>query len=217
MRKTSNKYKYLLCAELAFSFAVLPSLLSIYKVRSLIYSVLVALSIICFIILKKYYNYSFTKDLNLRAVNRRFIKELFPRILTVYLTLFFFTYLVIPAKLFSFPTERPSVWFIVMIWYPLFSVLPQEFLYRSYFYHRFKVLFSKRYLWIVSGVLFGWAHIILQNWVAISFTVIGGLFFARTYERTQSLAAAIFEHALYGCWVFTLGLGVYFYHGLAVK
>ena len=45
----------------------------------------------------------------------------------------------------------------------------------------------------------------------------GGLFFADTYAKTRSLAAVYFEHALYGCYLFTIGLGFYFYHGNAVR
>lgn len=217
MQKTSNKYRYLLYAELAFSFTALPAFISVYKFRGLIYLTITVLSIVCFLIIRRYYNYSFVKDFNIRAINGKFIREIFPRVVLVYLALFLFSYFVIPDRLFSLPAEKPLLWMIILVWYPVFSVLPQEFLYRSYFYHRFHTLFSKNSLWLISGILFGWAHIILQNWVAVSFTVIGGFLFARTYERTESLATAIFEHALYGYWIFTLGLGVYFYHGLAVK
>lgn len=217
MQKTSNKYRYLLYTELAFSFAALPALISVYKFRGLIYLTITVLSIVCFLIIRRYYNYNFVKDFNIRAINGKFIREIFPRVVLVYLALFLFSYFVIPDRLFSLPAEKPLLWMIILVWYPVFSVLPQEFLYRSYFYHRFHTLFSKNSLWLISGILFGWAHIILQNWVAVSFTVIGGFLFARTYERTKSLATAIFEHALYGYWIFTLGLGVYFYHGLAVK
>jgi hypothetical protein len=45
------------------------------------------------------------------------------------------------------------------------------------------------------------------------FCAIGGVFFARTYTARPSLALVVAEHALYGCFLFTLGLGHYFYHG----
>jgi hypothetical protein len=44
-------------------------------------------------------------------------------------------------------------------------------------------------------------------------TLIGGWFFAETYARTRSMRLVWLEHALYGCLVFTIGLGDYFYHG----
>jgi hypothetical protein len=33
------------------------------------------------------------------------------------------------------------------------------------------------------------------------------------HAETGSLAASSFEHAHYGNWLFTVGLGQYFYHG----
>ena len=217
MHKHSSKYKLILFIELLGSFIILPYLLSVYKLRGAIYFVLTALSIVCAVILKRYYNYNFVSDLNFKAVNKEFLRSLIPRTFIVCFALFLFAYYKVPERLFSFPLERPVIWVFVMLWYPIFSVLPQEFLYRSYFYHRFRYILPERGLWMLSGLLFGWAHIVLQNYVAVSFTMFGGALFAITYARTKSLAAAVFEHSLYGCWLFTLGLGVYFYHGLAVR
>jgi uncharacterized protein len=44
-------------------------------------------------------------------------------------------------------------------------------------------------------------------------TFFGGILFAWRYVETGSLLTSSVEHALYGCWLFTVGLGVYFYHG----
>jgi hypothetical protein len=41
----------------------------------------------------------------------------------------------------------------------------------------------------------------------------GGLLFAVTYHRTASAFAAAVEHALYGCFLITLGLGRFVYSG----
>ena len=49
--------------------------------------------------------------------------------------------------------------------------------------------------------------------LAVALCVIGGWLFADTYSRTRSLWLASAEHALYGCLVFTVGLGRYFYGG----
>jgi len=215
--KISTKWKIILYFEFVVSFLLLPYLLMLTKNRAVIYLTLTVLSVVCVIILKKYYAYNFVKDWNSKAINKALLKQLFPRVFFICIILFLFTFFVVPEKLFSFPMERPSTWAFIMLWYPIFSVLPQEFLYRSYFYHRFKDVFSHKTLWIVSALLFAWAHIVLQNVVAVSFCIIGGLCFAKTYEKTKSLAAAVLEHSIYGCWLFTLGLGVFFYHGLAVK
>ena len=64
-----------------------------------------------------------------------------------------------------------------------------------------------------SAIAFGYAHIILENIFAMILSTIGGLFFARTYARHHSLAMVSIEHAAYGCLLFTIGLGYYFYGG----
>jgi hypothetical protein len=47
-------------------------------------------------------------------------------------------------------------------------------------------------------------------------TLLGGLMFAKTYEETGSLVLSGIEHALYGGFLFTIGLGKYFYYGAVV-
>lgn len=119
-----------------------------------------------------------------------------------------------PTYLFSFVCERPAFWAFVMVAYPIFSVIPQEIIFRSFFFQRYGRIFpSTLAMVLASGILFGAAHLIFQNWVAPLLCVIGGIFFAHTYAKTRSLALAVIEHALYGCMMFTVGLGPYFYHG----
>lgn len=66
---------------------------------------------------------------------------------------------------------------------------------------------------VASAAAFAFLHIIFRNWLAVGLTFAGGLLFAARYAGTGSLATSSFEHALYGCWLFTIGLGQYFYHG----
>lgn len=122
--------------------------------------------------------------------------------------------IVMPGKLFEFPLERPAVWAMVMLLYPLLSVYPQEVVYRTFVFHRYRALFtSERAMVWASALAFGWAHVILQSWLAVVLTVVGGWLFAQTYSCSRSLAAAWIEHAAFGCAVFTLGMGAYFYAG----
>ncbi|MFM9958254.1 MAG: CPBP family intramembrane glutamic endopeptidase [Phycisphaerales bacterium] len=119
-----------------------------------------------------------------------------------------------PDKLFELVRERPALWAMIMVFYPLWSVYPQELVYRTFIFHRYRALFvSERSMVWASALAFAWAHVILHNWLAVALCTIGGWLFAQTYARTRSLAGAWFEHALYGCAVFTLGMGTYFYAG----
>lgn len=119
-----------------------------------------------------------------------------------------------PREFLGFPRSNPGFWAVVMLAYPLFSVYPQELIFRAFLFHRYGSVFRNGWAMIAASALaFGFGHIVLNNWVAVAMTVIGGALFARTYQRTRSVLAASLEHALYGDLVFTLGLGMYFYAG----
>jgi membrane protease YdiL (CAAX protease family) len=113
--------------------------------------------------------------------------------------------------------QHPAIWTVVMVAYPVLSVYPQGLLYRAFFFERYAVLFPGKWGMIVaSAAAFAFLHIIFRNTLAVSLTFLGGLLFAARYAQTGSLATSSFEHALYGCWLFTVGLGQYFYHGTIV-
>jgi uncharacterized protein len=119
-----------------------------------------------------------------------------------------------PALEWSFVRRQPLFWTIVMVAYPVLSVYPQGLLYRAFFFERYRLLFPGHWTMIfASAAAFGFLHIIFRNPLAVALTFAGGLLFAFRYAQTGSLAASSFEHALYGCWIFTVGLGQYFYHG----
>ena len=119
-----------------------------------------------------------------------------------------------PHRLFAFPLQAPRIWAVVMVLYPVVSVYPQEIVYRAYYFHRYAGLFPGRQAMVFSNALaFSFAHLLFWNPIAIILTFIGGLFFAHTYAKTRSMIAVCVEHALYGCFIFTIGLGEYFYHG----
>jgi membrane protease YdiL (CAAX protease family) len=116
--------------------------------------------------------------------------------------------------LFGFVRSRPVVWAIVMVLYPVLSVYPQGIIYRGFFMRRYEALFgSSRLMLLASAAAFSFMHIVLLNPVAIALTFVGGLLFNRTYVRSRSLLVSAIEHSLYGCFLFTIGLGRYFYGG----
>jgi len=123
-------------------------------------------------------------------------------------------YLFAPQMLFNFVKRAPAFWALVMVLYPVLSVYPQGVIYRAFFFERYRILFPNSVLLMVaSAVAFSFAHIIFRNTIAVLFTLIGGLLFSWRYAETGSLFTSSFEHALYGCWMFTIGLGQYFYKG----
>lgn len=122
--------------------------------------------------------------------------------------------LLVPDRLLALPRERPGLWMLVLVLYPVFSALPQELIFRALFFHRYGALFGTRQtgLW-VSALAFGLAHLFYQNWVAVGLSALAGLVIGWAYLRHGSVLLAVLLHAVGGQLVFTLGLGVYFFHG----
>ena len=123
-------------------------------------------------------------------------------------------YLIAPQLLFSLVRRSPWLWALIFLFYPLVSVYPQEFLYRAFFFHRYQPLFGGGWGMIAASALaFGFAHIIFRNWLAVGLCVIGGFLFSFTYQESGSLLLACLDHAIFGNFLFTIGLGSFFYHG----
>lgn len=119
---------------------------------------------------------------------------------------------------FWLPANKPLLWAAIMVGYPVFSVYPQELMYRAFLMHRYRPVFPGRWMMIAaSGAAFGFAHIVLENWVAVAMTMVGGVLFAWRYDRARSVAAVWLEHALWGCLIFTIGLGSYFVLDFAIR
>jgi membrane protease YdiL (CAAX protease family) len=122
-----------------------------------------------------------------------------------------------PERFLSMPRNRPGTWRKVLTVYPFLSVLVQEFVYRTFFFHRYGPLFGSRpaLAILASGLLFGFGHVIFRNWVAVIGTALTGVLFAWRYARTGSYWAAWLEHTLWGWLVFTVGLGGFFFTGVS--
>ena len=119
-----------------------------------------------------------------------------------------------PERFLAFPRTKPVLWAAVMVLYPLLSVLPQELVFRVFFFHRYRTILPGVPVRILTSALaFGFAHVVFDNWTSVILTTVGGLLFGWTYARRPVVWLVAIEHALYGCFLFTVGLGVYFYQG----
>lgn len=118
-------------------------------------------------------------------------------------------------EMFSLLRNEPWLIIIIAILYPFLSVLPQEFIYRTFFFKRYEPIFPSPYVMMTaSTVLFAYLHIVYRNPIAVLMTLGGGYLFSHTYYKTRSLSLVSIEHYFYGLWIFVVGLGSYFYMGL---
>ena len=119
-----------------------------------------------------------------------------------------YVYIMDADKLFCVPINNPKLWLGILFVYTFLSVWPQEFIYRTFFYSRYENLFkNKKLLIFINAILFCLAHLFFKNTLVIVLTFIGGLLFGFTYLKTKSTLLVSIEHALYGNWLFTVGMG----------
>ena len=117
-----------------------------------------------------------------------------------------------PQALLQFPRQRTGLWALVMVFYPLVSVMSQGIVYRAFYTLRYASLFPAALKTLAGAAVFSFAHLAFANVFALAFTFVGGLFFLNSYRRTGSLLFSNLEHALYGDFIFTIGWGQYFFH-----
>lgn len=124
------------------------------------------------------------------------------------------TYIWLPERFLAFPLERPGRWALVALLYPLLAAWPQEVIFRAFFCRRYAALFPRpAALMAASAISFGLAHALYGNWVAPILSAAGGALFTWRYLRSGSALVAGLEHGLWGDFLFTSGLGWFFYSG----
>ncbi|WP_282086091.1 CPBP family intramembrane glutamic endopeptidase [Aquimarina algiphila] len=143
-----------------------------------------------------------------KAYWRPFWKETVIKLAIIVVVTGMYVFLIAPDKLFSVLIKRPEVWGIILFVYTFLSVWPQEIIYRTFFYDRYSGLIRNKWLFIfINAILFSLAHLFLGSFLVQVLTFAGGLLFAYTYQKTKSTTLVSIEHAIYGNWLFTVGMG----------
>ena len=128
--------------------------------------------------------------------------------------IFSFSYCYDADNFMVFPKENPLTFLLVIFLYPFLSVVPQEIIFRKYFFFKFNDIMPRNYLIFINGLVFSLAHVFFNNYIAIIFTFFGGIYLSWSYLRSESLTLVIYEHTLFGTFIFASGLGRYFYHAV---
>lgn len=147
----------------------------------------------------------------LSRLDRPYLRKSLVRVLIITLLLVWFTYWIYPDLFFRYPLEQFQKYLITFFLYPIASVIPQEIIYRVYFFHRYQKLVPEKYLLMLSNaIIFGLTHFIYGNWVAPLATFLVSWIFIFNYYRTRSLLNVSLEHYFYGLIMFTIGFGFFF-------
>ncbi|MEW7277457.1 type II CAAX endopeptidase family protein [Aquimarina sp. 2201CG1-2-11] len=137
-----------------------------------------------------------------------FWKETIVKLAIIMLITGLYVFWVAPDKLFAVMLKKPGLWFVILFVYTFLSVWPQEIIYRTFFYNRYKELITNKWLmFFINAILFSLAHLFFRSVLVQLLTFIGGLLFAYTYHKTKSTMLVSIEHAIYGNWLFTVGMG----------
>ncbi len=160
---------------------------------------------IIYVLLKVEKN-TFKISKNIHWIN--FWKSTVIKFISIALLTFVFVWLVDRQSLFEVVINKPRMWFVILIVYSLLSVYPQELLYRTFFFQRYKDLISNDRIFIyLNAIVFSLGHLFFKNALVIVLTFLGGLLFAFTFYKTKSTLLVSIEHAIYGSWLFTVGMG----------
>jgi membrane protease YdiL (CAAX protease family) len=202
---SNNFYRIYLWAELTLLFVIVPVALS-QKIPTgiKIAAVLLGVAYVVYVSNKV----GLLKSRLFNAVfSARTIRSSLVRLLIVLLATTAYGYAVEPSLLFQAPLTKPLMWLGICLGYALFSAFPLEFIYRVFFYNRYRALFGTHFVFVLyNSLLFALAHLIFGNNLVLVIAFIGGLLFNYSYSKNQSYLLVSIEHSVYGCWLFTLGM-----------
>ena len=192
--------------EFFFIFLILPSAFFFLDSSVIVFLTLYLVFTLSLVIL--YFDKSFSFTSLRKKVDWKFI-IIFS---LIFLSLsFFYVILVDKDLLFIFPKTNFELWLLVILIYPFLSVIPQEIVYRVFFFQRyFPNERSFYFLTLLNMIVFSYGHIVFNNVHAILITAIVSPVFTYAYLK-KSFFTCIVLHALGGQIIFTLGLGKYFF------
>ncbi|WP_432411093.1 CPBP family intramembrane glutamic endopeptidase [Rasiella sp. SM2506] len=153
-----------------------------------------------------------SENINFRIKKNLCWKSLWRRIMVTFIvvavTTTAYVWFLDKDALFFVPVNKPGLFVAILFVYTFLSVWPQEIIYRTFFFERYEALFENKTLFIfINAIVFSLAHLFFRNTLVLVLTFIGGIIFGYTYLKFRSTTAVSIEHALYGNWLFTVGMG----------
>lgn len=192
--------------EFFFIFLIIPSTIFFLDSSIIIFLTLYLVSIFSLVIL--YFDKTFLFTSLKKKIDWKFV--IIFSVIFFFLG-FFYVLLVDKNLLFIFPKTNFKLWLIVIFIYPFLSVIPQELVYRVFFFQRYFPNINRFYFPVfLNLVVFAYGHLVFSNMHAIIITAIVSPIFTYAYLKKSFLTCVIL-HTLGGQIIFTLGLGKYFF------
>ena len=192
--------------EFFFIFLIIPSTIFFLDSSIIIFLSLYLVSILSLVIL--YFDKTFLFTSLKKKIDWTFV--IIFSVIFFFLG-FFYVLLVDENLLFIFPKTNFKLWLIVIFIYPFLSVIPQELVYRVFFFQRYFPNINRFYFpMFLNLVVFAYGHLVFSNMHAIIITAIVSPIFTYAYLKKSFLTCVIL-HTLGGQIIFTLGLGKYFF------
>ena len=94
---------------------------------------------------------------------------------------------------------------VLLLFYLLFSVIPQEIIFRFLFFYKYKDYFNKFEILLLNSLVFSFCHLIYFDIYILLFSFFGNLLFTFNYMKNKSLLLVIVEHFLLGQTLIILG------------
>ena len=94
---------------------------------------------------------------------------------------------------------------VLRLFYLLFSVIPQEIIFRFLFFYKYKDYFNKFEILLLNSLVFSFCHLIYFDIYILLFSFFGNLLFTFNYMKNKSLLVVIVEHFLLGQTLIILG------------
>ena len=200
--------------ELLFIAILIPTIILVNRLAENVILILWLITIYGSIVYIKYHKIlNFKQILNFKAFTSANINIILARWLFLTIIIYLITFYFYNDKLFTIQKQNPYFLIIIFFIYPILSALPQEFIFTTFFFSRYESIIPKKLQVVISAIIFTYAHVLFINFIAPFLSLFGGLIFANTYKKTNSLALVTFEHSLYGNSLFFMGLGYYFWGG----
>ena len=141
------------------------------------------------------------------------IKNILPQKKNYFLYFIFFDIFLVVSiialfgnDIFVYKLDFSKYYFIfLLLFYLLFSVIPQEIIFRFLFFYRYTDYFNKYEMLFLNSLVFSFCHIIYFDSYILLFSFFGNLLFTFNYMKNKSLLVVIVEHFLLGQTLIILG------------